>query len=203
MITHDALYDPATNPLGLFDAWFAEAKACNQITEPTAMALATATTGGTPSVRIVLLKEVRDDGFVFYSNQHSRKGGELAQNPHAALCFYWMPLNKQVRIEGSVKVIDDASADSYFASRGREKQLGAWASLQSTPMDSREDLAKRIAEMDAKFKGTDVPRPPHWSGWVLTPTRVEFWIQRDFRLHERVSFTRAASGQWQHAILYP
>lgn len=197
------MYDDSMHPVALFQEWFAEARAHPHITEPTAMTLATATAKGAPSARIVLLKEVLEEGFVFYSNQHSRKGGELADNPHAALCFYWMPLNKQVRIEGVVRVVEDAVADAYFASRGREKQLGAWASMQSRPMDSREDLQSRLAEMDAKFKGSDVPRPPHWSGWVLAPKRMEFWIQRDFRLHERVSFTKTAQDHWQHAVLYP
>lgn len=194
----------ATDPVVLFRTWFDEAKATSAIAEPTAMTLATATKDGKPSARIVLLKDVGEAGFTFYSNQQSRKGGELAGNPHAALCFYWMPLDKQVRIEGTVTPVDAKTADAYFASRGREKQLGAWASMQSQPMAAKGDLQTRIAQMDETYKNRDVPRPPHWSGWLLAPTRIEFWLQRDFRLHERVCFTRAsASDAWVHQILYP
>lgn len=194
----------ATDPLALFNAWFADAKACSAIAEPTAMTLATATKDGLPSARIVLLKDVSDAGFTFYSNQQSRKGGELAGNPHAALCFYWMPLDKQVRIEGTVTPVDAKTADAYFASRGREKQLGAWASMQSQPMASRDDLQTRIALMDETYKNMDVPRPAHWSGWLLAPTRIEFWLQRDYRLHERVCFTRPSPRDaWVQQILYP
>ncbi len=194
----------ATDPYALFHAWFADAKNCADIKEPTAMTLATATKDGLPSARIVLLKDVTDAGFTFYSNQQSRKGAEMAGNPHAALCFYWMPLDTQVRIEGTVTPVDAKTADAYFASRGREKQLGAWASMQSQPMASRGDLQARIAQMDETYKNTDVPRPPHWSGWLLEPTRIEFWLQRDHRLHERVCFTRASTNAaWVHQILYP
>lgn len=193
-----------TDPFTLFNAWFAEAKHCSAIKEPTAMTLATATKDGLPSARIVLLKDASTAGFTFYSNQQSRKGCELAGNPHAALCFYWMPLDKQVRIEGNVTPVDAKTADAYFASRGREKQLGAWASMQSQPMVSRGDLETRIAQMDETYKHMDVPRPPHWSGWLLEPMRMEFWLQRDHRLHERICFTRtSARDAWAHQILYP
>lgn len=195
------IYDASADPLAIFRQWLDEATACSAIAEPTAMTLATATASGMPSARIVLLKEVSAQGFTFYSNQQSRKGSELATNPQAALCFYWMPLNKQVRIEGSAMPVDVAIADAYFATRGREKQLGAWASQQSQPMASRSDFEQRIADMAQQFPD-HVPRPPHWSGWVLNPSRIEFWLQRDFRLHERTCFTRA-HGAWQHHILYP
>lgn len=190
------------NPLTQFHAWFAEATAHPHIKEPTAMTLATADAAGTPSARIVLLKEVDDAGFHFFTNYESRKSAELAARPHAALCFYWMPLDKQVRIEGTVSKASDAESDAYFATRGREKQLGAWASQQSRPMHARDDLEKRIAQMDEKFTGGEVPRPPHWGGWVLQPQRMEFWLQRDFRLHEREVFVRDGTD-WQHTLLYP
>ncbi len=201
-MSEPSIYDASMNPLDLFGEWLAEAKACPAISEPTAMTLATATPDGTPSARIVLLKALSAEGFGFYSNNQSRKGRELSDNPKAALVFYWMPLNKQVRIEGVIEPLPDAQADDYFASRGREKQLGAWASVQSTPMQARGDLEARIAEMGARFAGMSVPRPPHWSGWQVIPHTIEFWIQRDFRLHERVIFRRDGS-RWAHAILYP
>lgn len=190
------------DPLAKFATWLADAKAHPAIAEPTAMTLATATTDGVPSARIVLLKHHGPEGLVFYTNFTSRKSGELKANPHAAVVFYWMPLDRQVRIEGAVHEVSTAEADAYFASRPRARQIGAWASLQSQPMAARHDLEARNAEIEARFEGMDVPRPPHWSGWRVVPQSFEFWIQNTARLHEREIFTRDGSG-WQHTLLYP
>lgn len=190
------------DPLLLFDAWLDDARACAAIAEPTAMALATATADGRPSVRIVLLKAREKHGFVFYTNVTSRKGGELLANPHAALCFYWMALERQVRIEGSVVPVSDTEAEAYFASRTRLKQAGAWASHQSEPMEDRDVLETRVAAILAEYEGKPIPRPPFWSGFRVAAERIEFWHQREGRLHERDRFTRAGDG-WQHQLLYP
>lgn len=188
-------------PFTQFAEWFAEAKATPTISEPTAMTLATATPEGKPSARIVLLKEFGPEGFVFYSNYTSRKGRELEANPQAALCFYWMPLDKQVRIEGRVTPVSDAEADAYFASRPRERQIGAWASLQSQDLAARTVLENRLVELEAAYPDT-VPRPPQWSGWRLKPESIEFWHQNWARLHARERYQRTADG-WSHTLLYP
>ena len=190
------------HPHTLFRDWFAQAQTTASISEPTAMTLATAHTDGAPSARIVLLKAYDERGFVFYTNTQSRKGQELDANPRAALVFYWMPLDKQVRIEGSISRVSDVEADAYFASRERLKQAGAWASLQSQPLDARGTLEARTAAIDAEYAGRDIPRPPHWTGYRLTPERMEFWHQREGRLHEREVYTRHADG-WAHTLLYP
>ena len=191
----------ATDPHALFEDWLAEART-SEPNDPTAMALATADAQGRPSVRMVLLKGHDARGFVFYSNLDSRKGGELAANPNAALLFHWKSLRRQVRVEGPVERVSDAEADAYFASRARESQLGAWASDQSRPLDRREIFEARYAEMAARFDGGEVPRPPRWSGWRVMPERIEFWSDRAFRLHERRLFTRAGEG-WSEGLLYP
>ena len=166
------------------------------------MTLATATASGAPSARIVLLKAYDERGFVFYTNFTSRKAAEFLENPQAALVFYWAALDKQVRIEGTLRQVSDAEADAYFASRERHKQAGAWASLQSQPLDKRETLLARVEEMEAHYQGRDIPRPPHWTGMRLAPQRIEFWHQRDARLHEREVFARCGDG-WEHTLLYP
>lgn len=191
------------NALTHFTRWYDDARAHPSIEDATAMTLATATREGAPSVRVVLLKDYDENGFVFYTNLNSRKSREINENPRAALCFYWIPLARQVRIEGSIAPVTAAEADAYFASRPRARQLGAWASLQSSPLTSREELESRFAEMEQKFQGHDVPRPPHWSGWRLAPTSIEFWQNDNARLHEREIYTRDASGQWQHGLLFP
>jgi pyridoxamine 5'-phosphate oxidase len=191
----------ADDPHALFEDWLAEARLAEP-NDPTAMALATADAAGRPSVRMILLKGHDARGFVFYSNLDSRKGGELAANPNAALLFHWKSLRRQVRVEGSVAPVDDAEADAYFATRARESQLGAWASDQSRPLDRRETFEARYQEMLARFEGRDVPRPPRWSGWRVVPERIEFWSDRAFRLHERRLFTRAGDG-WSEGLLYP
>lgn len=189
------------NPYELFNQWFAEAKASN-IKEPTAMSLATADANGIPSVRMVLLKDVSDSGFVFYTNYESRKGQELLANPNAALCFYWMPLGKQVRVQGPVEPVTEAEADAYFASRARDSQIGAWASRQSRPMETRFDLEKQVAAYALKFNIAKIPRPPYWSGFRIKPVRIEFWQEGAFRLHERVVYERD-NNAWTTVRLFP
>jgi len=189
------------DPHLLFEQWFAEARA-GEPNDAEAMALATADADGRPSVRMVLLKGHDTRGFVFYTNSHSRKGAELAANPRAALLFHWKSLRRQVRVEGSVTPVDAAEADAYFASRARDSQLGAWASDQSQPLASRDAFEARFAELAAIHEGKPVPRPPHWWGYRVVPERIEFWMDRPHRLHERRLFTRAATG-WNEGLLYP
>jgi pyridoxamine 5'-phosphate oxidase len=173
-----------------------------QLPEPTAFALGTVDASGQPSVRIVLLKDVDERGFVFYTNFESRKGRELLASRRAAMCFHWQLLEEQVRVEGSVQPVSDAEADAYFASRARGSQIGAWASIQSRPMESASDLDARVAEMEKKFAGGPVPRPAHWSGFRIVPARIEFWKNMPSRLHVRHLYTRVASG-WRMQLLYP
>jgi pyridoxamine 5'-phosphate oxidase len=173
-----------------------------EINDPDAMALATTTSDGRPSVRMVLLKGHGPEGFTFYTNADSRKGDELVANPHAALLFHWKSLRRQVRIEGSVEEVSAAEADAYFASRGRDSQIGAWASDQSRPLDRRETFEVRCDEIRARFEGQDVSRPPRWTGFRVKPERIELWTDRPHRLHERRLFTRTADG-WNEGLLYP
>ena len=190
------------DPLSLFDAWFAEAKA-SEINDPEAVAVATVDADGQPSVRMVLLKGHDSDGFVFYTNQQSRKGEALSANPRAALLFHWKSLRRQVRIEGPVTPVTDAEADAYFASRSRDSQLGAWASDQSRPLPSRAHFLKRVAEAGIKFGVSAVTRPPHWSGYRVRPERIELWQDKPFRLHERRLFITDGAGGWTENLLYP
>ena len=189
------------DPISLFDAWYTEAMA-SAPNDPEAMALATADAAGHPSVRMVLLKGHGPDGFVFYTNLDSRKGDELAANPNAALLFHWKSLRRQVRIEGPVETVSDDEADIYFASRGRDSRLGAWASDQSRPLDSRATFEARFDAISKRFDGLDVPRPPRWSGYRVVPTRIEFWSDRAHRLHERRLFVRSGDT-WTESTLYP
>jgi pyridoxamine 5'-phosphate oxidase len=190
------------DPFALFQTWFDEARA-SEPNDGNAMALATVDAQGRPSQRMVLLKGHGPDGFIFYTNLESRKAGDLAGNPHVALLFHWKSLRRQVRIEGAVTRVDDATADAYFATRARDSQLGAWASDQSRQLDSRETFEARFAQVQSRFNGGPVPRPPHWSGFRVTPRAIEFWLDRAFRLHERSRYEDDGTGGWQSGLLYP
>ena len=190
-----------TDPFILFDAWFAEARK-TEVNDSNAMALATADARGRPSSRMVLLKGHGPDGFIFFTNFEGRKARDLLENPHAALLFHWKSLRRQIRIEGQVDAVDDATADAYFATRSRDSQLGAWASDQSRPLPDRQVFMDRLEEVSARFEGGAVPRPPHWSGFRVTPDRIEFWQDRAHRLHERRLFEREGAN-WREGLLYP
>lgn len=197
---HDAI--PAEAPLALFGEWFAAAQG-SEPNDPEAVALATATPDAAPSVRMVLLKGWGPEGFVFYTNGHSRKGGELIANPQAAMLFHWKSLRRQIRIEGRVEEVPAEMADAYFASRSRDSQIGAHASDQSAPLGSRAEFLARIAKTGARYLVGAVPRPPHWTGFRLVPSAFEFWMDRPFRLHERRRFERDGKGGWTSTLLYP
>jgi pyridoxamine 5'-phosphate oxidase len=193
---------PVAPPLKLFADWFALASD-SELNDPDAVALATATPDAAPSLRMVLLKDFGADGFVFYTNAQSRKGGELLANPQAAMLFHWKSLRRQIRIEGRIEEVDPATADAYFASRSRDSQLGAVASDQSRPLASRAEFLGRIAKVTARHLVGKVPRPPHWTGFRLIPDAFEFWMDRPFRLHERRRFELDAGGHWTSGLLYP
>jgi len=192
------------DPIARFQAALERAKQIprDRLPEPTAFALGTVDASGQPSVRIVLLKHVDERGFVFYTNFESRKGRELLAAPRAAMCFHWQPLEEQVRVEGRAGRVSDAEADAYFASRARGSQIGAWASIQSRPMRSAADLDARVSEMEQRFAGGPVPRPPHWSGFRIVPERIEFWKSMPSRLHVRHRYVRSGE-QWSIELLYP
>jgi pyridoxamine 5'-phosphate oxidase len=192
----------AGDPFQLFDAWFAEAQA-SEPNDPNAMALATADAVGNPSVRMVLLKGHDRDGFVFYTNEESEKGRQLKENPSAALLFHWKSLRRQVRIEGRVERVLEKQADAYFATRSRDSQLGAWASDQSRPLESRELFESRFEAAKRRFEGQPVPRPPHWGGYRVLPLVMEFWQDRAHRLHERQIFLAQDDGSWANWLIYP
>ncbi|HEX4637072.1 MAG TPA: pyridoxamine 5'-phosphate oxidase [Rhizomicrobium sp.] len=191
------------DPFALFQAWLKEAEG-TEPSDPNAMALATAGPHGVPNVRMVLLKGADASGFVFYSNAESAKGAELAANPHAAINFHWKTLRKVVRAQGRVARVSDAEADAYFATRPKDSQIGAWASPQSRAMEGRFVFEKRLAEYGIKYALGKVPRPPYWTGWRLTPLRIEFWRDRPFRLHDRlVYFREDVSASWRTERLFP
>ncbi|MBN8532303.1 MAG: pyridoxamine 5'-phosphate oxidase [Alphaproteobacteria bacterium] len=188
-------------PFSLFAQWFEEAR-YSSMREPNAMTVATATKSGIPSARVVLLKHADENGFVFYTNLGSRKGQELQDNPRAALCFHWMPLGKQVRVDGAVEQVSTDEADAYFQSRPRKSRIGAWASKQSQELKTRMELEQRVLETTAKFGFGNIPRPPYWSGFRVIPEKIEFWQEAPFRLHNRILYTRE-NGGWKISRLFP
>jgi pyridoxamine 5'-phosphate oxidase len=199
LITSD--FTEESEPYTLFAQWLADATE-SELNDPNALALATVDDEGLPNVRMVLLKGFDQDGFVFYTNYESQKGRELLGARKAAMCFHWKSLRRQVRIRGDIEPVTDAEADEYYASRPRGSRIGAWASKQSRPLESRFALEKAVAEYTAKFGLGDIPRPPHWSGFRLKPRAIEFWHDRKFRLHDRVEFKRTDGG-WDKLRMYP
>lgn len=196
---------PATgvNPYQLFGQWLEDARK-SEPNDPEAMSVATVGADGMPSVRMLLLKGIDERGFVFFTNSTSRKGEQLAATRKAALCFHWKSLRRQVRVEGHVETVSDAESDAYFQSRPKGSRVGAWASLQSQPLDARATLEARVKKLEEQYKDTDnVPRPPHWFGYRVKPTRIEFWQDGAFRLHDRFIFTKAESGVWSAERQYP
>ena len=191
------------NPFELFHKWFEEAKK-KEINDPNALALGTANKEGIPSVRMVLLKDFSENGFIFYTNLNSQKGNEIKENPHATMCFHWKSLLRQIRIVGALKQVDDKTADEYYNSRAYESRIGAWASKQSTILKSRDELLKTLEDFKKKFKDKNqVPRPSHWSGWNLKPSSIEFWLDGDNRIHERLKYLIDENGKWTKSLLSP
>ena len=191
------------SPMPLFETWFAEAKE-TEINDPNAFALATVDVSGQPSVRMLLLKGIKEKGFIFYTNMNSRKANDLQSNQKASICFHWKSLQRQIRIYGSVAQISEVEADAYFETRDYDSQIGAWASLQSSHMKQRSNFDERILSFKAKYpEGSTVPRPPHWSGWVLLPNELEFWLSAPARLHERLIYKFGDNGNWVKSLLYP
>ena len=191
------------DPIELFKVWMDEAKK-SEPNDPNALSLATSSTKNLPSVRMVLLKEFNQNGFVFYTNLNSQKGNELKENPNAAMCFHWKSLLRQIRISGTITQVEDSVADQYYNSRGYDSRIGAWASKQSKELKNRDELENSIKEFKKKFNDkNNVPRPSHWSGWNLSPNRIEFWLDGDSRIHERLNYTVDKSGNWIKSLLSP
>ena len=191
------------DPIELFRVWMDEAKK-SEPNDPNALSLATSNKDNLPSVRMVLLKEFNQKGFVFYTNLNSQKGNELKENPNAAMCFHWKSLLRQIRISGKITQVEDSVADQYYNSRGYDSRIGAWASKQSKELKNRDELENSIKEFKKKFNDkNNVPRPDHWSGWNLSPIRIEFWLDGDSRIHERLNYTIDKSGNWIKSLLSP
>ena len=190
------------DPLKLFDIWMLEAKK-SEINDPNALSLATTNSKNEPSVRMVLLKGLSENGFVFYTNLNSPKSHDIKNNPNAAMCFHWKSLQRQIRIKGVILQVSDEEADKYFNSRPYESRIGAWASDQSKAMNKREEFLKKIEEYKKKYKDEkNLPRPSHWSGWCLKPSSIEFWLGDKYRIHERLKYNKISNG-WKKEILYP
>ena len=191
------------NPFELFHEWFEEAKK-KEINDPNALALGTASKDGIPSVRMVLLKDFDKNGFIFYTNLNSQKGNEIKENPNATMCFHWKSLLRQIRITGKLSQVDDDVADKYYNSRAYESRIGAWASKQSSILNNRDELLNTLEDFKKKFRDKDkVPRPKHWSGWSLKPSSIEFWLDGDNRIHERLKYISDDKGHWTKCLLSP
>ena len=197
----DKCFEDLENPIDLFNKWFAKAKE-NEINDPNALALATSDKNYQPTVRMVLLKDYDNQGFVFYTNFNSRKGTDLKNNKKASMCFHWKSIRRQIRIIGTVEKVSDNEADKYFSSRPYKNKISAWASSQSEVLEKREDLLIKFNEFKKKYPSNDVPRPPHWSGWKLAPSEIEFWNDGEGRVHERLNY-KFLSGKWFKELLNP
>ena len=198
----DICFEDEANPIVLFKKWFAVAEK-NEINDPNALSLATSSLDGISSVRMILLKDLSDKGFVFYTNFDSKKGDDLKNNPNASICFHWKSIRRQIRVSGKVSVVDKEEADKYFSSRDYGSKISAWASSQSKVMKNRNELLKKIKEFEKKFSDkNNVPRPPHWSGWRIIPNQIEFWLEAKNRSHERLNY-RKENGKWIKEVLYP
>ena len=198
----DICFEDEANPIVLFKKWFAVAEK-NEINDPNALSLATSSLDGISSVRMILLKDLSDKGFVFYTNFDSKKGDDLKNNPNASICFHWKSIRRQIRVSGKVSVVDKEEADKYFSSRDYGSKISAWASSQSKVMKNRNELLKKIKEFEKKFSDkNNVPRPPHWSGWRIIPNQIEFWLESKNRSHERLNY-RKENGKWIKEVLYP
>ena len=198
----DSCFEDLDNPIDLFKKWFSKAEK-TEINDPNALALATSDKSNQPSVRMVLLKDISNKGFVFYTNFESRKGNELKDNQKASMCFHWKSLRRQVRVIGKVEKVSDKEADDYFYSRPYKNRIGAWASSQSRILDKRENFLKKIKEFEKKYPNeNNVPRPPYWSGWRVLPREIEFWVDAEGRIHERLNY-RNKNGKWIKELLYP
>ena len=198
----DICFKDYENPLELFKEWFDEAKK-TEINDPNALALATSSKNGIPSVRMVLLKDYNEKGFVFYTNLNSKKSSDINSNPNASMCFHWKSLRRQIRISGKTVVVDNKEADEYYNSRAYGSRIGAWASSQSQTMNNRNEFINKIKEFEKKYPDQkNVPRPPHWSGWRVEPDNIEFWLEIKNRIHERLNY-RKENGEWLREILYP
>jgi len=198
----DACFEDEQNPIVLFKKWFAVAEK-SEINDPNALSLATSSSDGMPSVRMVLLKGLSEKGFVFYTNFNSKKGSDLKKNPKASMCFHWKSLRRQIRISGKTVVINNKEADEYYNSRAYGSRIGAWASSQSQTMNNRNEFINKIKEFEKKYPDQkNVPRPPHWSGWRVEPDNIEFWLEIKNRIHERLNYKKK-NGEWLREILYP
>ena len=198
----DACFEDEQNPIVLFKKWFEVAEK-SEINDPNALSLATSSSDGMPTVRMVLLKGLSEKGFVFYTNFNSKKGSDLKTNPKASMCFHWKSLRRQIRISGKTVVVDNKEADEYYNSRDYDSRIGAWASSQSQTMNNRNEFINKIKEFEKKYPDQkNVPRPPHWSGWRVEPDTIEFWLEIKNRIHERLNY-RKENGKWLREILYP
>ena len=197
----DKCFEEFNNPIKLFEKWFNKAKE-TEINDPNAVAVATADKNNQPSVRMVLLKGLNEKGFVFYTNLNSKKGNDLKFNNRASMCFHWKSLRRQVRIIGTVEKVTDREADDYYNTRPYKNKIGAWASSQSEVLNKREDFLKKIESYEKKYPSDDVPRPSHWSGWRLIPIEIEFWLDGEGRIHERLNY-KIKNGNWIKELLYP